>query len=153
MASPNETLTVGIAGASGYAGQELVRLLEGHPAMRASVLQARSEPFDPIDPAALASCDVVFLGRPALANPHWPVWAARELGREDPFGLIPEDWSWWIRSRAGSAGSVGWPEVASRPSQPRPGWCTSHHACRPVSAGLWSLRVCAAAAAPPVCTR
>jgi 2,4-dienoyl-CoA reductase-like NADH-dependent reductase (Old Yellow Enzyme family) len=59
------------------------------------------------------SCDVVFLGRPALANPHWPVWAARELGREDPFGLIPEDWSWWIRSRAGSAGSVGWPEVAA----------------------------------------
>ena len=23
--------------------------------------------------------DLVFLGRPALANPHWPIWAAREL--------------------------------------------------------------------------
>jgi 2,4-dienoyl-CoA reductase-like NADH-dependent reductase (Old Yellow Enzyme family) len=29
--------------------------------------------------------DLVFLGRPALANPHWPVWAARELAHDDPF--------------------------------------------------------------------
>lgn len=53
--------------------------------------------------------DLVFLGRPALANPHWPVWAARELGHSDPFGLIPEDWHWWIRSRPGPEGSLGWP--------------------------------------------
>src|SRR3954447_6713934 len=39
--------------------------------------------------------DVVLLGRPALANPHWPVWAARELGQESPFDLVPEDWGWW----------------------------------------------------------
>lgn len=30
--------------------------------------------------------DLVLLGRPALANPHWPVWAARELGTH---GLSP----------------------------------------------------------------
>lgn len=53
--------------------------------------------------------DLVFLGRPALANPHWPVWAARELGQNDPFSLVPEDWAWWLRSRPGSAGSLGWP--------------------------------------------
>ena len=29
--------------------------------------------------------DLVFLGRPALSNPHWPVWAARELSHNDPF--------------------------------------------------------------------
>jgi 2,4-dienoyl-CoA reductase-like NADH-dependent reductase (Old Yellow Enzyme family) len=29
--------------------------------------------------------DLVFIGRPALANPHWPVWAAREFGHPDPF--------------------------------------------------------------------
>ena len=29
--------------------------------------------------------DLIFLGRPALANPHWPVWAARALGHQDPF--------------------------------------------------------------------
>ena len=53
--------------------------------------------------------DVVFLGRPALANPHWPVWAARELAHNDPFSLIPEDWSWWLRNRPGPEGSLGWP--------------------------------------------
>jgi 2,4-dienoyl-CoA reductase-like NADH-dependent reductase (Old Yellow Enzyme family) len=53
--------------------------------------------------------DVVFLGRPALANPHWPVWAARELAHNDPFSLIPEDWSWWLNSRPGPEGSLGWP--------------------------------------------
>ncbi|MFC3068783.1 NADH:flavin oxidoreductase/NADH oxidase [Phenylobacterium soli] len=56
--------------------------------------------------------DLVLLGRPALANPHWPVWAARELGREDPFGLVPEDWGWWLRNFRGHAPSIGWPEPA-----------------------------------------
>lgn len=55
--------------------------------------------------------DVVFLGRPALANPHWPVWAARELGHSDPISLMPEDWGWWLRSRPGPEGSLGWPPV------------------------------------------
>ena len=59
--------------------------------------------------------DLIFLGRPALANPHWPVWAARELGHNDPFSLIPEDWSWWFRSRPGPEGSLGWPPA--RPAE------------------------------------
>jgi 2,4-dienoyl-CoA reductase-like NADH-dependent reductase (Old Yellow Enzyme family) len=58
--------------------------------------------------------DVVFLGRPALANPHWPVWAARELGHENPFSLVPEDWAWWLRNRPGSENSHGWPAPAAR---------------------------------------
>ena len=28
--------------------------------------------------------DLVYLGRPALANAHWPVYAARLLGYQDP---------------------------------------------------------------------
>ena len=56
--------------------------------------------------------DVVLLGRPALANPHWPVWAARELGQESPFDLVPEDWGWWLKNFRGHAPSIGWPEVA-----------------------------------------
>lgn len=28
---------------------------------------------------------LVFLGRPALTNPHWPAWAARKLPHVDPF--------------------------------------------------------------------
>ena len=67
-------LRAGIAGASGYAGQELVRVLEGHPSIQPAVLQARSEPFAPIDAAALAACDIVF-----LALPHGE---SRELGQQ-----------------------------------------------------------------------
>ena len=60
------------------------------------------------------SIDLVFLGRPALANPHWPFWAARELAHPDPLSLLPEDWSWWLRNRPGPEGSLGWPGAAAR---------------------------------------
>lgn len=55
--------------------------------------------------------DLVLLGRPALANPHWPFYAARELGQPDPVGLLPQDWSWWLRNRPGPEGILGWPPV------------------------------------------
>ncbi len=57
--------------------------------------------------------DLVMLGRPALSNPHWPLYAARELGRPDPLSLLPEDWSWWLRRIPGPEGSQGWPAPAS----------------------------------------
>src|SRR6185437_4663209 len=57
--------------------------------------------------------DLVLLGRPALANPHWPVWAARELGHADPYSLVPEDWAWWLRNVRAHADCSGWPAVAS----------------------------------------
>lgn len=53
--------------------------------------------------------DVVLLGRAALANPHWPVWAARELGHDGPFGLVPRDWAWWLENFRGHAPAIGWP--------------------------------------------
>jgi 2,4-dienoyl-CoA reductase-like NADH-dependent reductase (Old Yellow Enzyme family) len=53
--------------------------------------------------------DLVFLGRPALANPHWPVWAARELGYDNPFALVPEDWRWWLENFRGHQPSIGLP--------------------------------------------
>ena len=55
------------------------------------------------------SIDLVLLGKPALSNPHWPIWAARELGRENPFDLLPEDWAWWLRNVHGHPEAVGWP--------------------------------------------
>jgi 2,4-dienoyl-CoA reductase-like NADH-dependent reductase (Old Yellow Enzyme family) len=58
--------------------------------------------------------DLVLLGRPALANPHWPFWAARELGHPDPLSLLPEDWSWWLRNRPGPEEALGWPAVTPR---------------------------------------
>jgi len=54
--------------------------------------------------------DLVFLGRPALSNPHWPVWAARELSHNDPFSLVPEDWAWWLRNFRAHNACIGWPE-------------------------------------------
>ncbi|HTJ63923.1 MAG TPA: NADH:flavin oxidoreductase/NADH oxidase [Alphaproteobacteria bacterium] len=56
--------------------------------------------------------DLVLLGRPALSNPHWPVWAARELGHGDPFALMPQDWSWWLRGMRGHQDCIGWPATA-----------------------------------------
>ncbi len=53
--------------------------------------------------------DLVMLGRPALSNPHWPVWAARELAHPDPFGLVPEDWAWWLRNFRAHPACIGWP--------------------------------------------
>ncbi len=64
--------------------------------------------------------DLVMLGRPALANPHWPIWAARELGHEAPFSLVADDWRWWLENFRGHAPSIGWPALpqfeASAPS-------------------------------------
>lgn len=53
--------------------------------------------------------DLVMLGRPALSNPHWPVWAARELHHPSPFSLVQEDWRWWLQNFRGHAPSIGWP--------------------------------------------
>ena len=56
--------------------------------------------------------DLVLLGRPALSNPHWPVWAARELSHSDPFSLVPEDWAWWLRNFRAHPSCIGWPELS-----------------------------------------
>ena len=58
--------------------------------------------------------DIVMLGRPALANPHWPVWAARELHHADPFELVPEDWGWWLRNFRAHESCIGWPVVKAQ---------------------------------------
>jgi N-acetyl-gamma-glutamyl-phosphate reductase len=75
-------VTVAIAGASGYAGGELLRLLAGHPVMLPTVLAAGARAGEsvgavhpnlttfadqqlvPTDPATLADADIVFLALP-----------------------------------------------------------------------------------------
>ena len=75
-------LTVGVAGASGYAGGELLRLISAHPHLELDVAAAGASAGQPItaihphlttladrsfvatDPAALASADLVFLALP-----------------------------------------------------------------------------------------
>jgi N-acetyl-gamma-glutamyl-phosphate reductase len=64
MAAAGGLLTAGIAGASGYAGRELSRLLDGHPAFTVGQRQARSDGYDALDVEALAACDMVFLCLP-----------------------------------------------------------------------------------------
>lgn len=66
--SATSTRSVGIAGASGYAGLELQRLLRAHPLLEPAALQARSEGFEPLDVEALAECDLVFLALPHGAS-------------------------------------------------------------------------------------
>ena len=53
--------------------------------------------------------DLVMLGRPALANPHWPIWAARELGHPAPFDMLIRDWSYHLNDYRGHEPSIGWP--------------------------------------------
>ncbi len=77
------THRVGIVGASGYGGAELLRLLGGHPGIDVEVVAAHSQAgqpvaslfpnlpgervFDPVDVDRLSSLDLVF-----LATPHGP---------------------------------------------------------------------------------
>jgi N-acetyl-gamma-glutamyl-phosphate reductase len=77
---------VAVAGASGYAGGELLRLLAGHPDLDIAAVTAGASagrtlaqvhpalagapelaelPLQPHEPAALANCDLVFLALPA----------------------------------------------------------------------------------------
>ncbi|MDF9717229.1 N-acetyl-gamma-glutamyl-phosphate reductase [Nocardioides sp. ChNu-153] len=76
------TFSVAVAGASGYAGGEVLRLLLGHPAVRIGALTGGSNAgqalgslqphllpladrvLEPTDPETLAGHDVVFLGLP-----------------------------------------------------------------------------------------
>ncbi len=82
--SDAQHITVGVAGATGYAGQELVRLLARHPRVRLARAMgstradgARALPaltgvwtgaLEPFDLDRLAECDVVFLALPEDAS-------------------------------------------------------------------------------------
>jgi hypothetical protein len=45
----------------------------------------------------------VAIGREALHNPHWPLHAARALGRDERFERWPPSWGWWLEKRARAA--------------------------------------------------
>ena len=62
--SGTEHLSAGIAGASGYAGRELARLIGGHPQLTLRTAQARSDGYDALAPDELARCDIAFLCLP-----------------------------------------------------------------------------------------
>ncbi len=94
-----ERVRVGIVGATGYTGSELVRLLAAHPRVELRVLTSRSEagkplqevlpqfyglplpPLSPFEPEVLAQqCEVVFLaGETGFAMEHAPTLLAHGL--------------------------------------------------------------------------
>ena len=43
--------------------------------------------------------DLIALAREFLWNPSWPAHAAKELGAEGYFDLLPEPYAWWLRHR------------------------------------------------------
>lgn len=106
---------IGIVGASGYGGGELLRLLEGHPAVGAAVVAAHSQAgrpvaelfpnlagarvFDAVDLDALGELDLVVLATPhgpalelapALAAGGTPV-----VDLSAAFRLTPQDFATW----------------------------------------------------------
>ena len=106
---------IGIVGASGYGGSELVRLLAGHPTMEATVLAARSQAgtrvadlypnlagdriFDPIDVDRLAELDLVFLAAPHGAAldlaPALLTRGARVVDLSGAFRLSADEFAAW----------------------------------------------------------
>ena len=95
-------MRTGIAGASGYAGAELVRLIDGHPVLELAEVQARSDGFDPLDVEALIGCDIAFLALPHGASSEF---GARLAGSGTPVVDLGSDF------RADQAWVYGLPEL------------------------------------------
>jgi N-acetyl-gamma-glutamyl-phosphate reductase len=86
-------IRVGVIGASGYAGAELVRILAGHPKAKLTALTCRQDagqPFDQIYPAMTGWVDLVCEAYDAekLARSADVVFTA--LPHELPMTLVPE---------------------------------------------------------------
>jgi N-acetyl-gamma-glutamyl-phosphate reductase len=126
-------LTVSLAGASGYAGGELLRLLLGHPSLELGVLAAGASAgqpvtglhpgllaladrtFAPTDPATLAGADLVFLALPhgesaALVAALPPTTKVVDLGAD--FRLAdPAAWATYYGGTHAGTWTYGLPEL------------------------------------------
>jgi N-acetyl-gamma-glutamyl-phosphate reductase len=124
---------VAVAGASGYAGGELLRLISGHPDLEIGPLGAGASTgmpvtdvhphlpalagrvFDPADPASLAAADLVFL---ALPNGESAALAAalpghvRVVDLSASFRLAdPQAWATYYRTGYPGCWIYGLPEL------------------------------------------
>lgn len=107
---------VGVVGASGYGGAELLRILDGHPAVEVAVAAAHGaagEPvaarapnlaplgvtFDGVDVDALAGCDAVLLATPHGVSldlaPRLLQAGTRVLDLSGGFRLSADDFATW----------------------------------------------------------
>src|SRR5258705_558827 len=122
-----------VAGASGYAGGEVLRLLAGHPEIEVVAATAHTQAGTPLgvvaphlasladlvlgptEPAALAAADVVFLALPhgesaALAAALPPSVKIVDLGADHPL-RYPADWAKYYGGPHAGAGTHGLPEL------------------------------------------
>lgn len=125
---------VAVAGASGYAGGELLRLLIGHPAIELGALSAQAAAGEPVcsvhpqlpglanrrfvatDPGALAAADLVFLALPhgssaALAAGLPPATKVVDLGADHRLA-DPGAWARWYTGPYAGQWPYGLPELA-----------------------------------------
>lgn len=58
-----------------------------------------TEPAHAEDILREGSADLIALARELMANPNWPVQAARALGVTEPLDLLPTDYAWWLKRR------------------------------------------------------
>lgn len=114
----NKSITVGVVGASGYTGVELLRLLATHPQVELRQVTSRTEAGQPLaavfphlqglldltfsapEPAALAECDLVFFTTPNATAMHMaPVLleaGCRVIDLSADFRIPDADiWSQW----------------------------------------------------------
>jgi N-acetyl-gamma-glutamyl-phosphate reductase len=131
-------MTVSIAGASGYAGGELLRLLLGHPSLELGALAAGASAGEPVtalhpglaalagrtfsetDPAALAEADLVFLALPhgqsaAVVAELPPDTKVVDLGAD--YRLAdPAAWAHYYGGPHAGTWTYGLPELAGQRS-------------------------------------
>src|SRR3712207_4569861 len=139
IVSTGQTWTVGVTGATGYAGGEVCRLLAGHPDLRLAGVHANSSagrrlgelqphllPYAdlevrPSDPALLAGYDVV-----VLALPHGESAAVAAQLAEDALVIDcgadhrlndPAAWARWYGSEHAGTWPYGLPELPGQREQ------------------------------------
>jgi N-acetyl-gamma-glutamyl-phosphate reductase len=130
---------VAVAGATGYAGAELLRLLAGHPSLELAVVTGHSRagarlgavhphlaafaemPVTATSAAALADVDLVFLALPhgesgPLAAQLPPAVKVVDLGADHRL-RDPDSWAGYYGGRHAGAWTYGLPELPGRRSE------------------------------------
>jgi N-acetyl-gamma-glutamyl-phosphate reductase len=134
-------LQVAVAGASGYAGGELLRLIAGHPELELAAATAHQQAGAPIgtvhphltsyatmtlaatEPAALDDADLVFLALPhgesaAIAAALPASTRVVDLGADHRL-TDPAAWQRWYGGEYAGAWTSGLPELPGREPSPR----------------------------------
>ena len=58
--------------------------------------------------------DLLMVGRPTLANPHWPLYAALVLGKEAAYDILPDQYSYFLNKAKGISHVNGFGPIPGR---------------------------------------